>query len=276
MKASKAINHDTKWIFFKQGTCSRTICYILNRDFGHPMETEERAIDLMAGGIWQQGYQCGLLWGASLAAGAEAHRRCNNCEQAKKLAITSTQRIVDSFKKRTNTMDCYDITSTDWTSKREMRMHMLTGKFIRCLKLADRWAPEAIKATREGLEGCLEESDGHAISCASEVVRKLGGSEQDAVMVAGFAGGLGLSGSGCGALSAAIWMKSLQWCRTNPGQSGYKYPGVQSILDTFFKSTDYKMECREITTRTFDSVQDHTDFIKEGGCGQLIDSLTEA
>ena len=33
-------------------------------------------------------------------------------------------------------------------------------------------------------------------------------------MVAGFAGGLGLSGNGCGALAAAVWMNALT--RTGP------------------------------------------------------------
>jgi len=42
------------------------------------------------------------------------------------------------------------------------------------------------------------------MSCASEVVRRMGGRDEERVMVSGFAGGLGLSGNGRGALSAAI------------------------------------------------------------------------
>src|SRR5210317_2532134 len=100
MKASKINSQDTKWVFLKKGTCSRTLFYILNREFGHPRETEERAADPLAGGIMQQGYQCGLLSGAVLAVGAESHRRCGDCGKAISLAITTTQRINESFSKR--------------------------------------------------------------------------------------------------------------------------------------------------------------------------------
>jgi hypothetical protein len=43
----------------------------MNRAFGELREPEERALDPLSGGIIQQGYQCGMLWGASLGAGAE-------------------------------------------------------------------------------------------------------------------------------------------------------------------------------------------------------------
>ena len=36
-------------------------------------QLEERAADPWAGGL-MQGYQCGQLWDAALAAGAQAHR----------------------------------------------------------------------------------------------------------------------------------------------------------------------------------------------------------
>lgn len=87
MKASEKIKTDTKWVFIKQGTCSRTFFYILNREFGHPREAEERAIDPLAGGIMQNGYQCGQLWGAVMALGAEALRRTTNLQKATGLAF---------------------------------------------------------------------------------------------------------------------------------------------------------------------------------------------
>ena len=38
------------------------------------------------------------------------------------------------------------------------------------------------------------------------LAQKMGASEMHAVMAAGFAGGIGLSGGACGALVAAIWI----------------------------------------------------------------------
>ncbi len=51
MFKSKTIKRDTKKVFRKLGTCSRTFFYILNREFGYLKETEEYAADPLAGGI---------------------------------------------------------------------------------------------------------------------------------------------------------------------------------------------------------------------------------
>ena len=48
-----------KRLFLKLGTCSQTIFYILNRYYEHPMETEERAVDPLAGGILSGKHQGG-------------------------------------------------------------------------------------------------------------------------------------------------------------------------------------------------------------------------
>ena len=57
----KAKANDTKKLFRKLGSCSRTYFYILNREFGHTKEIEERAADPLAGGLMQTGHQCGML-----------------------------------------------------------------------------------------------------------------------------------------------------------------------------------------------------------------------
>ena len=54
----------------------------------------------------------------------------------------------------------------------------------------------------------------------------MGGTEEESIMVAGFAGGIGLSGNACGALSAAIWYKMLGWAKNNPDKS----PSMLKIL----------------------------------------------
>ena len=45
---------------------------IVDASLDHPMKPEEKASMPLAGGIANMGYQCGMLWGAALAAGAEA------------------------------------------------------------------------------------------------------------------------------------------------------------------------------------------------------------
>ena len=107
-------------VFLKMGTCSRTFFYLLNREFGVHTQTQEHAADPLAGGILQKGYQCGMLWGASLAVGAEAYRRYNDTDRAIWIAIKATQNLMDSFKERTNTISCREITHCDFFLSSEM------------------------------------------------------------------------------------------------------------------------------------------------------------
>jgi len=259
----------------KKGTCSRTFLYLLNREFGHPMDEEEKAIDPMAGGILQQGYQCGMLWGASMAVGAEAHRRNDNQDLAIGSAILATQALMRSFEKRTQSIECEDITELDFTNKKSLLRFVLTGKFVHCFKLAGKWAPEALEAATEGLATGGGELPAKSRSCASEVVREMGGSTRDMLLVAGFAGGLGLSGSGCGALAAAVWMNALVHNRKASGKSASFDPGTDPTLKVFYEETDYELQCEKICGRRFLTLEEHTGFVEAGGCRKLINTLAE-
>ena len=274
MKASPKINQDTKWVFLKKGTCSRTLFYILNREFGNPREAEERAIDPLAGGIMQHGYQCGQLWGAAMAVSAEAFRRAEDPNKATDYAIVACKKIHDSFLKEAGSPDCEDIIEADLTQKYATPKLLVSGKFFRCFKLADNWAPKAIQAAKQALTADYSELQEDCISCASEVVKKLGGSNEQASMAAGLAGGIGLSGGGCGALAAGIWMKSYLHEKEH-GKSSYPNPYAENTLKDFLEESDYEFECKNITGKKFSSAREHTQFIQNGGCKQLIDKLTK-
>lgn len=277
MKAIKSekVKLKAKRTFIKKGTCSRTFFYILDREFGHPREEEEKAIDPLAGGILQQGYQCGMLWGASMAVGAEAFRRSDTPDQAIGLAILATQHIMESFVNRTESIECEVITRCDFSNKKSFLKYMLSGKFVNCLKLTGRWAPEALDAADEGLSVDKSNLPEHSISCASGVVRKMGGSEEEAVMVAGFAGGMGLSGSGCGALAAAVWKNALIHNKKQTGKSATYDPSTDPTLKAFYEETDYELQCDKICGQRFKTLEEHTDFVKNGGCKKLIEVLAD-
>jgi hypothetical protein len=272
---SRKIRRDTKRVFFKLGTCSRTFFYIIDREYGCPLEDEERAADPLAGGILQQGYQCGMLWGASLAVGAESYRRCSDRSRGIAMAIKATQHVMESFINRTKSADCSEIVSCDWSSKLSIAKHFITGKFLSCFKLAEKWAPDAIQSATEGLSLDQTGVSEQPMSCASEVVRRMGGSDKEMVMVSGFAGGLGLSGNGCGALSAAIWMNTLTRIRTQNYKSSLSDPVAGRILKAFYEATGYEMECSKTCGRRFETIEEHTEFIKSGGCDKLIQVLVD-
>lgn len=265
--------YNTKKIFWSKGPCSTAMCYILNREFGHPKPAEEYAADPFGGGMMQRGHQCGMLWGASLAAGAEAWRRYNEVGQSIAAAITTTRHLMDSFYSRKKTVNCRDITRFDTTTKWGMVKFFLTGRPISCMNLASKWAPEAIRAAGEGLASKQKELPEIPMSCASEVAKRMGASDEEMVMVAGFAGGLGLSGNACGALSAAIWMKTLAGCKKHPGNAPYPNIEANKILETFREFTGNEFLCDKICGRRFMTLVEHTEFIKNGGCKNLIDLL---
>ncbi len=275
MDDSKANPQGTR-AFLRKGTCSRTFFYILNREFGHPLEAEERAADPLAGGIMQEGYQCGMLWGSALAVGAESFRRSDDRGKATGMAITATQHIMKSFSNRTKSVNCRDITNADFTSKLSMAKYMFSGKFAYCFKLAGKWAPEAIQSATEGLSQEQTDLPNRPISCASEVAKKMGASDEEMVMVAGFAGGLGLSGNACGALAATIWMNALDECKKQTGKPSYNTPKEKNTVKAFYGGTDDEILCYKISGQNFKTIDDHTQFIKNGGCDKLINLLAHS
>lgn len=268
--------NDTKRVFLKKGACSHTLFYILNREFGSRQENEERASDPLAGGIMQQGYQCGMLWGAALAVGTESFRRHDDRGQAIAQAITTTQHVLASFIERAKSADCSDITSCDFQRKSGLVKYFVTGGPITCFHLADKWVPEAIQSAHAGLSRKPIDVPQEPISCASEVAKKMGATDEEMVMVAGFAGGLGLSGNACGALSAAIWMNTLSRVKEQNYKFSLSEPETDKILEAFHEETGYEMECCKISGQCFKTIHEHTAFIRNGGCKKLIDVLADA
>ena len=274
---------DAKEVFRKCGTCSQTFGHLLNRQFGHHKEAAERALDPLAGGIMNHGHQCGMLWGAALGIGAEAFRRHNDPEEAIAVAVTATQHIIESFEARTDTVNCREITGYNLKSvfglARFMMKTMLTGmNNSPCFNLAEQWAPEAIEAGEEGLSEEMIDLTCKPVGCAAEVAKRMGASDEEMVMVSGFAGGLGLSGNACGALSAAIWMKTLAWCKENPGKTPpyLNNPTGKKLLKAFQEVTDKEMLCSKITGKKFETINEHAEFIHNGGCKKIIEVLAES
>ena len=277
MKTSIKNNNDAKAVFKKCGTCSRTFAHILNREFGHVKEHEERALNPLAGGILNQGHQCGMLWGAALAVGSESFRKHKDLEKA--IAVAATQRIIDSFVKQSGAVNCeaiigYDLTSFFGMTKFMLKITLQGINNSHCFNLAEQWAPEAVEAATKGLSQPIDISQ-KPLSCTSEMVRQMGGSNEEIVMVAGFAGGLGLSGNACGALSAAIWKKTLDWCRANLGKNPpyFNNKTAKKLLKTFNEVTHNTILCSDICGQKFKTLDDHTVYLKSGGCSTLIKVL---
>src|SRR5512143_3486711 len=100
---------------------------VVDISFDHPLKIEERATMPLAGGLMQNGYQCGMLWGAALAAGAQAYRLLGAGPQTETEAIVASQKLVESFRARNREINCAEITAMNWksTSQRQMMTQVL-------------------------------------------------------------------------------------------------------------------------------------------------------
>ena len=157
METRAGKNPDVKKVFKECGACSHTFAHILNREFDHPDNLAELALNPLAGGIMNQGHQCGMIWGAVLAVGAEAYRRYEDKDLATAVAVAAAQHIVDSYEKRSGTINCKEILGYSLSNVFGLVRLMLATTLkgmdnSKCFNLAADWAPEAIQAGKEGLE----------------------------------------------------------------------------------------------------------------------------
>jgi hypothetical protein len=278
----------TMGTFLNSRACSDTLFSVLVRAFDHPLKPEgwkpkerkpeERAATPFAGGIFLCGYQCGMLWGSTLAAGAQAHRLLGPGPQAETEAIFAAQRIVESFRVCNKHINCSELTVPNLKSSMQVfKYFFLKGGSIGCFRMASRYAPIAFSEIHSSLSDKPNEAPSSPVSCSAVLARKIGMSDLHTVMVAGFAGGIGLSGGGCGALGAAVWVLAMNSLQKGGDENLWKSKDFKSRFDDtmekFLKSAGHEIECCEIVGRTFKDVGDHACYLRVGGCSKIIETL---
>jgi hypothetical protein len=227
----------------------------------------------LAGGIVQHGYQCGMLWGAALAAGAQAYRLFGPGPQAEAAAVIAAQRLVHSFRAHYNLIDCFELTGTDWRIPKQALWYMLRGGAIRCVAMTAGFASIARREIDAAFDNLRLTPPPPPVSCAALLAQKMAVSDMHVIMAAGLAGGIGLSGNACGALGAAIWIKEMASGKNDIKTIGFKSPRATQLIDRFMEGTDAKFECSDIVGRKFWDVSDHARYLREGGCSQIIEVL---
>ncbi len=264
--------------FATVGACSATLLTVLDRAYGTPMPDEETASNPLGGGIVQHGYQCGQLWGASLAAGAQAYRVHGAGPKAEAAAVRASQRIVSVFEETSGDINCLEITEMTGQSMQQLSnvlKYMIKAGPISCGRLAMRFAPIAKEAIDETLAEEPPEVTSPCASCAATVARRLGASEQHQVMAAGLAGGIGLRGGACGALGAAVWLTALNRPEEKTGLTAGDTT-IGRVIEAFGEASGHEFECEEIVGRRFEDVADHARHASAGGCARILDALVAA
>ena len=241
------------------------------------MELEERAAAPLAGGL-MRGHQCGQLWGAALAAGAQAYRLLGPGPQAEAAAVIASQRIVEAFRRRNKEIDCRELTGIEIGEIQEQAMRtflkmVVGGKIVRCFSMSASSAHIASREIAATLSEPPAETPAAPVSCAAVLARKMGLSDTQTVMAAGFAGGIGLSGGACGALGAAFWALGMRNIEKHVESLGLEIPGAFALIDKFVEVSGGEFECAGIVGREFEDVNDHARYVAEGGCSKMIEIL---
>jgi hypothetical protein len=243
------------------------------------MKLEEGAAGPLAGGLLQNGYQCGMLWGAALAAGAQAYRQFGPGAQAETQAVIATQRMTESFRQRNRSINCSEITHILWKGSGDKQMMAQVLKFFLkggpavCFSMVASYAKVASREIEHTFSEAGSLPACSPASCAAELARRMGASELHTVMAAGFAGGIGLSGGACGALGAAVWLLGMQASRQSGAKPPYDNPLALAALERYLESSDYEFECAKVTGRKFENVADHSEYLRQGGCAHIIEAL---
>ena len=165
----------------------------------------------------QYGYQYGMIWGAALAAGAQAYRLFGPGPQAETRTVIASQRLVDAFRACSGEINCLEITDIDKSSSimKMIFVFLIKGGAIGCVRMAARYTPVAFNEINSALSEKHIDAPSPPVSCTAMLAQKMGVSDMHMVMAAGFAGGIGLSGGACGALGAAIWIIGMNDSRSS-------------------------------------------------------------
>jgi hypothetical protein len=250
---------------------------VVDDSYGYDLKPEEHATTPLAGGLAQLGYQCGQVWGAALAAGARAHELYGPGALAQAAALHASCRLIALFGRRYTHVNCSDLIGMKLTNVDlgSMAKYVAKGGPVKCFSMTAGFA----SATRAEIDAALAEPlpgrSAAPVSCATLLAQRRGASERHATMLAGFAGGVGLSGEGCGALGAALWLAALDEV-TATGKVDYPSPKGMTIVEKFLTAIDGDFECGAIVGRKFVGPADHARYIASGGCARIIDALSTA
>ena len=149
----------------------------------------------------------------------------------------------------------------------------IKGGPVGCFRMAAGYAPIAFEAINSSFAEENAAAPDRPVSCTADLAYQMGASDKRIIIASGLAGGIGLCGSACGALGAAIWLNGIRRLEAGNTKIDYKNPEALALIDRFLKVTNYEFECAEIAGRGFETVADHAAYLRQGGCKKIIELL---
>ncbi len=273
-----------KYWWLRCVACSEASMTTQMRGFGINAPPYEQAIHPFSGGFMHQGHACGLLTGAVLAAGFAARSRFDHDRTRCGAALHAAIELAKAHPELAGSVDCREITEVSLTKLSGRVRYIQRGKGRMCGRLHLKWAPQAQQLIEQALLEFGERRPvGSCANCSVRTMRELESSVRlkagDSVVVAGFAGGVGLLGNVCGALAAGVFAVSaedqLRRDQMNRDSrirgsleelTGANYRGAATRLRLEFIGEFGSELCINIIGRRFQDAADHCAFVEQGGC----------
>lgn len=269
-------------------SCSEASFTTHNRCAGIEAPLEEQASHLLSGGMMHQGNACGLLSGAILSAGLQAARRFDDDATRVSATLHAAVRLAEAYPEISGAVNCREITGQSVITLREKAQYMREGKAQKCGRLLMKWANRADTLIDDALtEFEMRDRSPSCANCSTETYKRIVSKDELArsgsTYVAGLAGGVGLQGRSCAALTVGILVLTMRHYAARRFQrQDSRFLGTlhELGLARFRKRParllkEFKREfgsdlCNEIVGRSFTSPNDHASFIVEGGCREVI------
>ena len=274
--------------FLRCTSCSEASFTTHNRCAGVEAPLEEQASHLLSGGMMHQGNACGLLSGAILSAGLQAAQRFDDDATRSAATLHAAVRLADAYPQTSGAVNCREITGQSVITLREKAKYLREGKGRDCGRLLMKWANRADTLIEEALtqfEG--RDLNPSCTNCSVETFKRIASDDEVArsgsTYVAGLAGGVGLLGRSCAALTVGILVLTLRHYaarRIQRRDSQFLGSLHELGLARFRKRParlleEFKLEfgselCSDILGRQFTSPGEHASFIATGGCRDVI------
>ena len=276
-----------KW-WLRGVSCSEASFTTHNRCAGIEAPLEEQASHLLSGGMMHQGNACGLLSGAVLSAGLQAARRFDDDATRSAATLHAAVRLAEAYPEISGAANCREITGQSLITLREKAQYMREGKAQQCGRLLMKSANRTDTLIDEALTefaGC--DPTPSCTNCSVETFKRIASDDELArsgsTYVAGLAGGVGLLGRSCAALTVGILVLTLRHyaARGSHRRDSRLLGSLHELGLARFRRRparlleEFKLEfggdlCSEIVGRLFTSPNDHASFIAEGGCREVI------
>jgi hypothetical protein len=287
---SESVSRDTaKYWWLQCVACSEASMTTQLRGFGFEEPIYEQALHSFSGGFMHSGHACGLLTGAAMAAGFLARVRFEDNETRAAAALYATIQLAKAYPELTESVNCREITEVPLTNLRGRLRYLQEGKARMCGRFHLKWSAQAHDQIDKALTEFEERVPAKkctncAVNTLEKIVTPARMKEADSVLVAGLAGGVGLLGNVCGALATGVYAMSVSHYLERGGKkrdsrirgslqelAGTRYQGAATRLRIEFIDCFGSELCTRIAPRKFEDMEEHSVFIEQGGCKEVIE-----